>query len=49
MEAGLAEDTNLYYMALVERGTGKCSMAHAGSWREGHKEGTFVGLTQRRL
>lgn len=24
VEAGLAEDTHLYYMALVERGTGRC-------------------------
>ena len=24
VEAGLAEDTHLYYMALIERGTGQC-------------------------
>lgn len=24
VEAGLAEDTHLYYMALIERGTGRC-------------------------
>lgn len=34
MEAGLAGDTNLYYMALVERGTGNCSADHSGSRQE---------------
>lgn len=33
MEAGLAGDTNLYYMALVERGTGNCSADDSGSRR----------------
>ncbi|OWK14419.1 THOC5 [Cervus elaphus hippelaphus] len=33
VEAGLAGDTNLYYMALVERGTGNCSADDSGSRR----------------
>lgn len=31
VEAGLAGDTNLYYMALVERGTGNCPADDSGS------------------